>query len=473
MGIALKFFSLDKNTAPDIWIAEQVSTIQRGAGASACQAFAFHFAYSQTYLPGQPVIELLALIHVNCTCSSVAIHLSIFPFSAETVPDIELLPDDLVAIRQFAARNHYAVMEVSAPWLLDPVYIPKPWGQEIWFTGIEARGQAAVKGEGGNLPLSWVLALFPQVGQRPLVLLKVLDPLPDEVYGDLYFELHEEKQEVYVVTGVDKRAWPDGTGAIQLGFSSGKRREYTNDDEFKQAYLAAVKEYEQVRRAVDKKLDELRVQEHIGLDSPVSAGQLKKWVNKLSQSIESKELIQSEKTLRQAMNSFVNQLPLAVGDTLAIPRNVPHALQHGVRVVEFQTPVYERKILSFAQKVLTQHHWDTDRALATVDLDCVSIPHPEVLFSNDRVKVEQIVSFDDFLVQRINLGSGTCELMQADYSLVMPITGELSLVWGNHHQVITAGEVILLPGAITGCCRFMAADSCLFLYAIPKAFDKA
>src|SRR5690625_7657891 len=44
-------------------------------------------------------------------------------------------------------------------------------------------------------------------------------PLPVEVVGDLYFELHEEKREVYVVTSIDPQAWPEGIGAIRYGRS--------------------------------------------------------------------------------------------------------------------------------------------------------------------------------------------------------------------------------------------------------------
>ena len=71
-----------------------------------------------------------------------------------------------------------------------------------------------------------------------------------------------------------------------------------------------------------------------------------------------------EKNLRQEMNSFTSMHTLRVGDVISIPTYTPHALQHGVRAIEFQTPHYERQILSFAQKVLTQSDWDTESAIA-------------------------------------------------------------------------------------------------------------
>ncbi|PUA26470.1 MAG: hypothetical protein B0W54_22205 [Cellvibrio sp. 79] len=463
----MKFFNLDNDQSPDVWVVTQLALIQ-----SDRFAFAFHFNFFQTYLPDESALDLLALIYADTTSGEVALHLSVFKKTEELIIDIQSLPDDLMSIQQFVTANCLPIFQVSAPWELVPVHIPKPWGQEIWFTGIEARGQAAVKCNGGSIPLPWILALFPQA-QQSLILLKVLDPLPDEVYGDLYFELHEKKQEVYVVTSVDKQAWPSGIGRIQLGFSSDKRREYLNENDFKKAYLDAVANYEKVRRELDRKIDGLSLSSSIDPSVAETAQYLKKCINILSQSIENKELIHTEQKLRHIMNGFVNYLPLVVGDTLAIPRRVPHALQHGVKVVEFQTPVYERKILSFAQKVITQDHWDTESALEIAEIDYTFHSTIESLIHCERLSVEQIVSFDDFLVRRINLEAGYYELEMSSYSLVMPIKGKLNLIWGDGaYQELAAGSAVLIPEELGGRYRFVAESSCLFLHALPKAFDQ-
>jgi len=92
--------------------------------------------------------------------------------------------------------------ELGQPLRLRPLFIPKPWGREIWYTGIEQRGVAAVSDGERETLLPWLLAIAParfcHSLQRQLILLKILDPLPDAVFGDLYFELHREKREVYV-----------------------------------------------------------------------------------------------------------------------------------------------------------------------------------------------------------------------------------------------------------------------------------
>lgn len=283
---------------------------------------------------------------------------------------------------------------LDEPVRLGAVDVGKPWGREIWFTGIEARGESTVETGAGALPLSQYLALAPQrlTGRRPLVLLKVLDPRPEPVLGDLYFEVHEQKREVYVVTHVDRGAWPDGRGAIRFGMNPALRRRYADDDAFRRDYLDAVRRYEAVRRALDAG-DASRAHE--------------------------------EPALRAAMDAFSDVRSLEVGDVVVVPTWLPHALQHGVRVVEFQTPTYERYILSFAQKVLTQAHWDTEVGVARMRLD---VPEPP-RFEPVAPGAERIVAFDDFRVWRIVLpGDGRFTLPDhPSYGLCMVVQGEVGL----------------------------------------------
>ena len=74
-------------------------------------------------------------------------------------------------------------------------------------------------------------------------------------------------------------------------------------------------------------------------------------------------LRQEEKEPRQKAYAFIGRVSVEVGDVVTFPALQVHSLQHGIRVIEFQTPHYERLIVMFAQKVLTQNHWDTDRAM--------------------------------------------------------------------------------------------------------------
>ncbi len=274
-----------------------------------------------------------------------------------------------------------------------PVYIAKPWGREIWFTGMEARGESQVATQAGNLDLSTYLALDPKAltGGTPLLLLKILDPKPDAVTGDLYFEVHEEKQEVYVVTHVDAGAWPDGRGGIRFGMCQEKRAGFANDAAFRAAYLEAVQAYEAVRRRIDDGAS---------------------------------DLVDEEIQRRADMEAFTAMRRLTLGDVVRVPTWTPHSLQHGVRVVEFQTPTYERFIISFAQKVLTQDHWDTAHAVANMHLDA---PAAET-FEQVAPGVERVASFSDFNVWRAQLDRTELELPgHLPYAVCMCIDGEIAL----------------------------------------------
>lgn len=284
--------------------------------------------------------------------------------------------------------------------------VPKPWGRELWYTGVEERGVCEVGTTVQSVPIPWLQAVLPddRAGPpgRPLVLLKVLDPAPEEVTGDLYFELHEEKREVYVVTHVDERAWPGGTGYIRYGFDPAKVAAADTGDDFRAEYLAAVQAYEAVRRAIDDQRN----------GDPVDPG-----------------LLRREVELRRAMESFTHMRPLQVGDVVVVPLNTPHSLQHGVRTIEFQTPVYERKILSFAQRVLTQGHWDTREAVQVMQLHAPAEEPFERLYQAQGVLLERIVDFEDFEVHRLSLASGASyELPPLDrYRLLMTVAGHCPL----------------------------------------------
>jgi hypothetical protein len=285
-------------------------------------------------------------------------------------------------------------LSLDAPIRLKPVSISKPWGRELWYTGMEERGESRVLTADGSLPLSSYLALAPgRLCRRcPVVLLKILDPAATPVAGDLYFEVHEHKREVYVVTHVSQSAWPDGTGAMRLGMSQARRAEFTDDSEFRHAYLAAVKAYEAVRRRMDRG-------------------------ERLAPATEAR--------LRETMEGFTALAPLRVGDVVTVHPWLPHSLQHGVRVVEFQTPTYERYILSFGQRVLTQNHWDTEAVLDRIDLE----PPRADTFEQIAPGIRQIADFDDFSAFRVEIASGaSCPLgVDLPYAVCMGVAGSVSL----------------------------------------------
>lgn len=447
------------------------------------QHLVIQFSHTQYYLPDRPALKLIALVSVYVAKgAAVTIEGSIFQFSSERMAQLRLLKEGISDggsaeekwLKAYCELHSLPWLIMSAPWLLAPVHIPKPWGQEVWYTGIETRGQVGVVAAKGEIPLPWLLDLlsdrFGLADAEPPILLKVLDPLPDEVYGDLYFELHQQKQEVYVVTHIDQKAWPSGVGAIQLGFAPRVRQGYKTGKGFKQAYLQSVRAYESVRRSIDSLLDAKKAAAGIEASQPVTQTQQINWINDLSQHSENKELFDAECQLRKAMHAFVEDYPLSVGDVVAIPKLVPHALQHGVRVLEFQTPVYERKILSFCQKVLTQPDWDTEQALELVDLDFSGLQLPELVSATHQSQVERIVNFDAFEVLRVRL-TGQYLLDGSVYSILMVLQGELALEAASQAQNIGAGQALLLPRLAEGYTMTTCAGS-TFLLALPRQPSK-
>jgi hypothetical protein len=149
-----------------------------------------------------------------------------------------------------------------------------------------------------------------------------------------------------------------------------------------------------------------------------------------------------------------------------VPLCLPHSLQHGVRTIEFQTPVYERKILSFAQAVLTQDHWDTADA---VDSMLVTAPEPEAfdtLLDENGVLVERVVDFTDFQVDRVRLQAQASHSLSGrpDYCLLMVVAGSLTIDRVN----LGPEQAALIPAGWQGQLRSaQPAQGLVFLLAQP------
>ncbi len=440
-----------------------------------CSAFALSYLLDEYYLPEQACKRLIAVVAAVYQAGVMqALHVCVAPSEDSLVRLLEESEASLEAVEALAAQSALPLFDLLLPLSLSPVAIAKPWGQEIWYTGIEARGQSCFAVGNLRSPLPWLLALAPKrlaaELERQLTLLKVLDPLPEEVYGDLYFEMHQQKQEVYVVTHVDRQAWPAGEGAIRFGFCQSKRANYADDKAFKVAYREAVQAYRQIRSEIDDLLDGKRRDVGVGLNEAISAQQLRLWQAEVVPS----SLQLKESQLRAEMDAFTHLQPLQLGDVVKVPCFTPHSLQHGVRTVEFQTPVYERQILAFAQKVLTQSHWDTTVALEQVSLEAPQSTELQLLLQHEQFKVERVVDFDDFEVCRITLQpGGVYDLIARHgvgrgraYGVLMGVQGEVSFA----SQHLRPEQALFLPAAAE---HAELSNSqglpAVFLLSVPKA----
>ena len=359
------------------------------------------------------------------------------------VADTSLSPQ--AQYQDWVSAHQLVDADPQAPLRLATQTIDKPWGQEIWYTGVERRGVCNFVAGKAVTPIPWLQAVLPDaVAGEPgqaLVLLKILDPSPQPVLGDLYFELHEAKREAYVVTGINRQAWPDGIGYIRYGFDPLQIASCPSPEAFREEYLNAVTAYERQRRLLDTLTAEGKTPSSVQLAT--------------------------ERQLREYMDSYTAMRPVQKGDVVQVPVLLPHALQHGVRVIEFQTPTYERKIVSFAQKVLTQDHWDSQEAVASMLLEPPGEPAPVHRPSPEGITIEQIVDFPDFEVERVTMVRGARWLAEASttYRLLIVLEGELTLAGVAY----AAEQAVLLPRQWQGeLLASQAAPSLAFLLARPN-----
>lgn len=438
------------------------------------RCFALRFVCDQYYLPDAPPLHLVALVALSQ--GGARIEVGVLPYQPGLA--LEQLTGSRDSLMTFATCHGAAWLNLSAPLTLAPVQVSKPWGKEVWFTGIEARGQASVSAGGLQTPLPWLLALAPRrlANERPrdLILLKELHPHPQPVFGDLYFEVHRHKREAYVVTHLDADAWPEGVGGVRYGFNAEALARYDDDQAFKCAYLQAVQAYEATRREIDAYLDDQRQRAGLSGSEPLPVETVEAWLEQLPE-----DLGAAERRLRAAMERFIHVRPVRLGDVVTVPPLTPHGLLHGVRVVEFQTADYERQILSFGQKVLTQDRWDTAEALNGIPLQTPPAPCTPRWAPGPGMSIERLVQFPAFLVLRVVLGPGAsfswsevrravgADHAEQRYALLMCLQGEFG--WRAHEaQPIEAGQAQLLTASCEeGHFHNRGGTDAIMLVAIP------
>ncbi len=350
--------------------------------------------------------------------------------------------------RQFAhwvEAHGLLAVDPAAPLPLYPLSIPKPWGVEIWYTGVERRGVCRF-GEGGrSVPIPWLRPALPDAAAgapgEELLLLKILASRQEAILGELYLELHRHKREVYVIIDIDPGAWPGGTGYMRYGVCPQRLRQFPDPAQFRAACLAAAADYEAVRRELDSLPP--------GQPPPPASLAL-------------------ERRQRETVNGFTALRPLRRGDVVAVPTQVPHALLHGLRAIEFQTPSFERLILSFPQRVLTQDHWDTPAAVAGMALQVPPEPPPVRLVQADGVRADRIAAFPDFEVRRLIIEGGRAWHWPAHAQYTLLVVAEGGSVLGA--RPLGPEQAVLLPAGWAGQLRVPeGAGRAVLLACLPRS----
>lgn len=379
-------------------------------------------------------------------------------------------------LQTVAKQQQAAIIRTNRPLSLGTLTIPKPWGHEIWYTGVEKRGIAKVEDEWGSTELPYALSLFrtPFLNHFPeeVILLKTLNPVPEEVIGDLYLEMHEQKWEVYVVIDIIPSAWPSGIGKIKTGLNPTKVQAYQKEhgDAWKSAYMhdfsKAIASYEQIRREIDQTLDSFRQEAQIQPNAPLSPKMSQTFLNRIPKSQRIKE-----KALRDTAYNFVGNHEVKVGDVVVFTTHQMHALQHGIRVIEFQTAHYERLIVMFAQKVLTQNHWDTDEALSIVRPE---VYQPLPLQEIDKTNAwhnERFVDFPDFTADRITIQPNEfyTDSTGGQYHLLIGVIGKGDLRISLSIGTIQPEQALFLPNSLPSyTVHNLSSQTLVYLKAMPK-----
>lgn len=340
-------------------------------------------------------------------------------------------------------EKHFSEFDISLPIELSPIEIPKPWGKEVWYTGIEERGVSLAKVGSSLVRISSILSTFGSLvmdekSPQP-ILLKVLAPNSHPERGNLYYELHVEKQEVYIVSGINN---PDGKtqGRMKYGINAKKLKEYESEESFKTAFKSSIKSYEKIRTEVESTFDKFRENDCINLTDSLTTKKLDEYYSKLPG-----ELRQAELNAKKKVEEFVGWKTLKIGDVVAVETHVPHSLQHGVEVIEFQTPVYERRIISFDQKVLTQKNWDVDAAFEVMKLSAPLDAPLKVLDENKSYKVEEVVKFSGFAVNKIHFESSYKLESSNSHSLIFVLENDVLLASGSKKMELFQGKAYFVP----------------------------
>jgi hypothetical protein len=261
--------------------------------------------------------------------------------------------------------------------------------------------------------------------------------------------MHTQKWEVYLVTEVDPAAWPDGVGLIKAGLRAEVLDAYrARGGDWAAAALgdfrAAVDRYREVRVRHDALLDAEKARRGWDPAAPLGAGAQRELTATLPEGERALEA-----ALRSEALAFVGDVPVRVGDVVTFPALQMHCLTRGIRVVEFQTPHYERLIVMFAQKALTQSHWDTAEAVALMRAEPYRKPSPEPVGGGRGWTAERFVDFPQFLADRLALEPGAeADLpAAAGYRLLMGVDGAAEFYTGGPSRLAEPGVGWFLPAS--------------------------
>ena len=126
----------------------------------------------------------------------------------------------------------------------------------------------------------------------------------------------------------------------------------------------------------------------------------------------------------------------------------------------------------FAQKVITQNHWDTENAINKMETEVYHPPKLECIHNSEYLNVERFTNFPQFNFDRIRMAPKNTFEDQLDgrYQLLIIISGQAAVVTQSGNYIyIKKEESLFLPVAMKSCfIENIGNNQLICLKATPK-----
>ncbi|NQU74382.1 MAG: hypothetical protein HQ547_06735 [Candidatus Omnitrophica bacterium] len=414
----------------------------------------------------------------------------------ETLPTYAIgelvFPENLVGIRGSLIANlwqsidisqavpHFAsqkAFEKGSPALLSPSMTEKPWGArveserkligEYEYTG-SASNISIPKIPGVNLDLYQTIAQNPAAilgqgvvdafGTKP-ILLKRLTPGHRERVSDLSRQVHDTKNELWVVT----KTTVDNPQII-LGFNPEKLRMFEAKEGFLKAYEAALVEYSEALEMVNNEI----MNRYPGGEKVLEDfGNTMRFIllDDLQIMLLNENKLKILEDAESQLTSFYNFVPVKAGDVIPIPVGTVHALLHGVEVIEPQIEGRTLPIEDGARYPIRYNIKTKDGKVESIKgisaeevFNAMEVAEykptlPEVLSERNGVKVEELGTFPGLTVQRVTFDNtffSHNETTKNGYHVVVATKGEVQVITQTGQITLKEGEEPVFIPASTG-----------------------
>ncbi|MBF0494578.1 MAG: hypothetical protein HQL28_05555 [Candidatus Omnitrophica bacterium] len=369
------------------------------------------------------------------------------------------------------------MFQINEPIYVSPYKEPKVWGLngigEYWY-GAEfgdRSSKASIKKE--KVSLGHLVSQYPEevLGKKVVLkygkflpLIKILTPAKR-----LSVQFHDAKNELWVVTGIEKKI-AGRKPSIIIGFSNDSVRRYGKKVSLK---------YGEALKAFGAKLNRLILEmEDAGYTGTMNAERdviaAARQVKKESIRIKLGEVLKAEKKV----NGFYHREKVGSGDVIPVPQGTLHALSAGVEVLEPQIAGPTQSLEDGATYPVRYFFPDypVRGAEKRLDLDRVDEINPRVwkketpalLWDSDGIRVERLPGgFEKkgMQVNRISLKKGAvCNYRSiASYKYLTLLSGEAeTITLGGSFKIPVlkpGGQLLLVPACVRNFEIKAAADS--------------